>query len=58
MGMDMSIAEESPVLLAYFGEESAAWHVFLLIVMTAGYLVVAALLLRYREFTAAAETAT
>ncbi len=42
--------------LAYFGEEPAIWHIVVLLLMAAVYLVAAAVLLRFREFTAAAET--
>ena len=56
MEMDVDSARGNPVFVAYFGEESAAWHVAVLLGMTVGYLVVAALLLRFREFTSAAET--
>ena len=58
MGMDIRLADRNPVFLAYFGEESAAWHVFVLLAMTALYLLAAALLLRYREFTFASESET
>jgi hypothetical protein len=54
--MDVDSARGNPVFVAYFGEESAAWHVAVLMAMTVGYLVAAALLLRIREFTSAAET--
>jgi ABC-type transport system involved in multi-copper enzyme maturation permease subunit len=56
LDMELEWAENSPVLLAYFGDESGLWHTGMLLAMTAGYLVTAAVLLRYREFTAAAET--
>ncbi len=46
----------NPVYLAYFGEEPAIWHIVVLLLMAAVYLVAAAVLLRFREFTAAAET--
>lgn len=57
-GMDASMTEGNPVLNAYFGNETATWHVSILLVMTAGYLTAAALLLHYREFTASSETDT
>lgn len=59
-GMDLkeSVAENNPVFLSYFGTESSLWHVGVLLVMTALYLTAAALLLQFREFTAAAETET
>jgi len=56
MDMDSAMVERSEVLSAYFGDESAAWHVGVLLTMTIGYLTLAAGLLRYREFTAASET--
>lgn len=58
MNIDQTFAERREVLAAYFGEESATWHVCILLLMTIGYLAAAAALLRYREFTAAAETET
>ena len=56
MDMDVDSARGNPVFVAYFGEESAAWHVAVLLAMTVAYLVAAALLLRFREFTSAMET--
>ena len=56
MNMDVKSAEGSPELNAYFGHETAAWHVGVLLAMTMGLLTAAGVLLRYREFTAAAET--
>lgn len=56
MEMDIDLARGNPVFVAYFGEESAAWHTTVLLGMTVGYLAAAALLLRFREFTSAAET--
>lgn len=56
MEFDVGSARGKPVFVAYFGDESAAWHVAVLLGMTVCYLVAAALLLRYREFTSAAET--
>lgn len=56
MEMDVESARGIPVFVAYFGEESATWHVAVLLGMTVGYLAAAALLLRFREFTSAAET--
>ncbi len=55
MEMDSTLVTGRPVFSAYFGDESAMWHVSILLAMTLGYLVAAAVLLRYREFTAAAE---
>ena len=59
-GMDLDIrsVEGNPVFLAYFGDESATLHVLVLLGMTACYLIGAALLLRYREFTFASESET
>ncbi len=56
MDLDAGLVRGNPVFASYFGDESAAWHVAMLLGMTVGYLVAAALLLRFREFTAAAET--
>ena len=56
MDMDVESVDGNPVFVAYFGDESAVWHVAVLLGMTVGYLVAAALLLRFREFTSAAET--
>lgn len=46
----------SPVFRAYFGDDSALWHCLMLAAMTVLMLGVAALVLRWREFTASAET--
>ena len=54
--MESSMTEGNPVFAAYFGDESATWHVSMLLGMTVAYLLAAALLLRYREFTMATET--
>ncbi|MDP6443467.1 MAG: hypothetical protein QF805_06710 [Pirellulaceae bacterium] len=51
-----SFAADTPVFQAYFGDESAAWHLFVLFAMTIGLLAAAAAVLRIREFTAEAET--
>ena len=56
MEVDVESVRGNPVFVAYFGEESAAWHIAVLLAMTVGYLVAAALILRFREFTSAAET--
>jgi ABC-type transport system involved in multi-copper enzyme maturation permease subunit len=56
MEMDSRLAEGNPVVAAHFGDESASWHLAILSAMTMGYLVAAAVVLRYREFTAASET--
>lgn len=56
--MDSRVADDEPVLNVYFGDDSATWHVAVLLAMTVGYLIAAAVLLRYREFTAASETDT
>jgi predicted membrane channel-forming protein YqfA (hemolysin III family) len=58
MRMDEGVAERNPVFLSYFGDETATWHIFILLAMTASYLIAAALILHFREFTAAAETDT
>lgn len=46
----------SPVFTAYFGDESAMWHVGVLAAMTLGFLAAAAFLVNYREFTSEAES--
>lgn len=56
--MDIALTEGNPVWNAYFGDESALWHMGILLAMTIVYLVFAGILLRYREFTAASETDT
>lgn len=56
MQMDIQATEGNPIFVAYFGAEGAAWHLGMLLAMTVGLLVAAAVVLRYREFTAAAET--
>ena len=58
MDFDVSMVRRSDVLREYFGDESATWHVGILLAMTISYLVTAGVLLRYREFTAASETDT
>lgn len=58
MDFQPEMVNGNPVYLAYFGEESAAWHAGVLLAMTAAYLLIASLLLRFREFTFAAETET
>jgi hypothetical protein len=56
MGWDATIVKGNPVFEAYFGDESASWHLAVLLAMTAGMLTAASLVLRWREFTAEAET--
>ena len=56
LNWDQGVASNNPVFLAYFGEEPASWHFFILLAMTAGLLLMSALVLRWREFTAEAET--
>lgn len=46
--------DQSPVFLAYFGDESAMWHFGVLAAMTVGLLAAAAYLVQFREFTAEA----
>ncbi len=58
MEIGPSSVRGNPVFIAYFGEEGALWHLGALMLFTAVCLVVAGLVLRYREFTAAAETET
>lgn len=58
MDFDVAMADRNPVFTAYFGEESALWHLGMLTILTLVFLLAAGLLLRYREFTSAAETET
>jgi len=53
---DKRDAASGPLFQAYLGEESALWHVGTLLAMTAGFLAVAAFILRWKEFTAEAES--
>ena len=50
------LPDNNPVFQAYLGEESALWHVGILIAMTLGLLGLSAFLLRWKEFTAEAES--
>ncbi|MFL7810011.1 MAG: hypothetical protein AB8I80_15345 [Anaerolineae bacterium] len=56
LNWDEGVVGNNPVFLAYFGEEPASWHFSILLAMTAGLLLLSALVLRWREFTAEAET--
>ena len=56
MDWDAELARNATAYEAYFGGESAWWHFGVLVGMTAGYLLVAAVVLRFREFTSSAET--
>lgn len=56
--LDFPRLKSSPILGSYLSEASSAWHVMVVLMMASGYLVAAAILLRYREFTTAAETET
>lgn len=53
---DERSAAGGPLFQAYLGEESAVWHVGVLLTMTAGLLALAAFVLRWKEFTAEAES--
>ena len=55
MEWDAHVVGNNAAFLAYFGEESAWWHVNVLLAMTAGFLIAAAFILRWREFTTSAE---
>jgi len=55
MEWDESLARGNPVFLAYFGKESAAWHLGALLALAAGLLTLGAVVLRWREFTSEAE---
>lgn len=54
--LDAQLGNDSPVLATYFGAHSAVWHLTILLLMTGVYLLAAAVLLSYREFTTASET--
>ena len=56
VGVDASDFGDSPLFLAYFGEEGASWHIGLLLGMTVTFLGAAAVVLRWKEFTVDAET--
>ena len=53
---DSDLAGRSPAFQAYFGEESAAWHLGVLLAMTLGLILASIAVLRWKEFTAAAES--
>ena len=55
MDWDQSLARGNPVFLAYFGPESAAWHLGALLLLAAGMLALGAIVLHWKEFTAEAE---
>jgi ABC-type transport system involved in multi-copper enzyme maturation permease subunit len=56
IGVDEDAFGGNPLFLAYFGEESANWHIGVLLGMTVAFLGAAALVLRWKEFTVDAET--
>jgi hypothetical protein len=56
VGFDEQLGSDSPVLAMYFGDHSPVRHIVILLLMTCGYLLATAILLRYREFTTASET--
>lgn len=55
MEWDPIVARDNPVFLAYFGEESAEWHLASLLALALGMLVLGALVLHWKEFTSEAE---
>jgi len=55
MGWEESLAQNNPVFTAYFDEASAAWHLGVLLALTLGMLLLGAVLLSWKEFTAEAE---
>lgn len=55
LGFDEQLGYDNPVLAMYFGDHSSARHILILLLMTVGYLLAAAILMRYREFTTASE---
>lgn len=56
LGWEERLLDSAPVFRAYFGDQSAAWHVSVLLLQTAIYLGIAALVLRWQEFTQSAAT--
>jgi len=55
MEWEPSLARDNPVFMAYFGKESAAWHLGVLLVLAAGMLTLGGWVLHWKEFTAEAE---
>ena len=55
MQWDQSLARNNPVFREYFGEESAAWHLGVLLALALGMLILGALVLHRKEFTSEAE---
>ncbi|MCA9056127.1 MAG: hypothetical protein KDA75_19985, partial [Planctomycetaceae bacterium] len=53
---DTDVVRRNRVFQAYFGDESPIWHVGALMLMTVLLLTAAALVVRWREFTADAES--
>jgi hypothetical protein len=53
---DERLGDEAPLFRAYFGDQSAAWHVSILLLQTLIYLGIAALVLRWKEYTEQAAT--
>ncbi len=55
MDWDVGLINNNPAFQAYFGEESDWWHLGVLLAMTTGLLIAAALILRWRVFTTSTE---
>ena len=55
MAWDESLAQNNPVFTTYFGEDSAAWHLCILVAYTATMLALGVALLKWKEFTSEAE---
>jgi hypothetical protein len=55
MNWDASLAQNNPVFMAYFGEDSATWHLGVLMAFTVGMLILGAVVLTWKEFTSEAE---
>lgn len=59
MNWDEQFSDDDPnagPFQSYFGDETAWWHLGILLAMTAAMLIAAAAILRWREFTTSAET--
>ncbi|MFM8174854.1 MAG: hypothetical protein ACKN81_15035 [Pirellulaceae bacterium] len=58
LGFDQSMAQDNVVFQAYFGQGGLLWHTAILLAMTVAFLVIAVVILRWREFTTASESET
>lgn len=55
MNWDESLAQNNPVFMAYFGEDSTIWHLGVLFAFTIGILILGAVVLSWKEFTSESE---